>query len=114
MTPDTGYSCGPGVGSSSLTVALYGTPVRRRVVEETGEPPRKTSVQRLVYDAKGKLLYDATFYSSYRGEPTVIRVGTKPRPEGDQTQTTTTGTTTTTTKPPKTTTSTTTTTTPRP
>jgi len=131
------------VGSTSLTVALYGTPVHRRVVsktaplvvtgptptkrvpdptmlvgqravEETGEPPRKTSVQRLVYDAEGKLLYDATFYSSYRGEPTVIRVGTKPRPEADQTQTTTTGTTTTTKKPPKTTTSSTTTTTPRP
>jgi vancomycin resistance protein YoaR len=112
------------VGSSSLTVALYGTPVHRRVVsetaplevegrppvkrvpdpslfagqrvtEETGEPPRTTSVRRRVYDANGKLLYDATFYSSYRGEPTIIRVGTKPRPEMD---TTTTGTTTTTPK----------------
>jgi vancomycin resistance protein YoaR len=120
------------VGSSSLTVALYGTPVHRRVVsetaplevagpiplkrvpdpsryvgqrvtEETGEPPRTTSVRRRVYDASGKLLYDATFYSSYRGEPTVVQVGTKPRPESEQTDTTTTGTTTTTPKkkPPK-------------
>ena len=85
------------VGSSSLTVALYGTPVHRRVVsetaplvvtgpaptknvsdptllvgdrvvEESGEPSRSTSVRRRVYDEKGKLLYDTTFYSSYRGE----------------------------------------------
>jgi vancomycin resistance protein YoaR len=127
------------VGSSSLTVALYGTAVHRRVVsetrplvvtgppptkripdpsllvgervvEETGEPPRSTSVRRRVYDANGKLLYDTTFYSSYRGEPTVIRVGTKPRPDQEPTKT----------KPKKpgtttsTTTTTTTTTTPRP
>jgi vancomycin resistance protein YoaR len=126
------------VGSSSLTVALYGTPAHRRVVsetaplvvagrtpvkkvadptlfvghrvvEETGEPPRTTKVRRKVYDADGKLLYDAMFYSSYRGEPTVIRVGTKPRPEGEQT-----GTTTTTKKPPTKTTTSTTTTTPQP
>jgi vancomycin resistance protein YoaR len=130
------------VGSSSLTVALYGTPVHRRVVsepaplkvtgpvptkkvpdpelfvgqqavEETGEPPRSTSVQRKVYDANGKLLYDAVFYSSYRGEPTVVRVGTKPRPDEEQT-TTTTATTTTTTTPKKPKPPTTTTTTPQP
>jgi len=129
------------VGSSSLTVALYGTPVHRRVVsdtaplevtgpaptkkvsdptllvgqkvvEESGEPSRSTSVRRRVYDSKGKLLYDTTFFSSYRGEAAVVRVGTKPKPE-EPTQTTTT---TTPTKPkpkPGTTTSTT-TTTPRP
>jgi vancomycin resistance protein YoaR len=131
------------VGSSSLTVALYGTPVHRRVVsetrplvvtgppptkrvsdpalfvgervvEESGEPSRSTSVRRRVYDADGKLLYDTTFYSSYRGEATVLRVGTKPKPE-EPTQTTTT--TPTKPKPPKpgtTTSTTTTTTTPRP
>ena len=128
------------VGSSSLTVALYGTPVHRRVVSETsplvvtGPPPvktikdpslfvgqavveesgsssLKTSNERKVYDADGKLLFDTTFYSSYRGEMKVIRVGTKPRPK-DETATTTTGTTTTT--PKKSTTTTTTTTTPRP
>ncbi len=121
------------VGSSSLTVALYGTPVHRRVVsdvaplvttgpvptkrvsdpdlyvgqqsvEETGSPPRKTSVHRLVYDASGKLLYDTVFYSSYVGEPTVIDVGTKARPQATTTSTTSTTTTTsaTTTTTPKT------------
>jgi vancomycin resistance protein YoaR len=114
------------VGSSSLTVALYGRPVHRRVVsetaplvvtgpppvkkvrdptlkagetvlEESGSPARRTSVERKVYDAKGKLLYDTTFYSSYRGEARVIRVGTKQKPKPtDQGSTTTTGTTTTT------------------
>ena len=97
------------VGSSSLTVALYGTPLHRRVVsdvrplvatgpppvknvanpdllrgeravEDTGEPSRSTSVRRLVYDASGKLLSDATFYSSYRAEPKIVEVGTKPNP----------------------------------
>jgi vancomycin resistance protein YoaR len=130
------------VGSSSLTVALYGTPVHRRVVSETsplvvtGPPPvkrikdpslfvgqteveepgsssLKTSNERKVYDADGKLLFDTTFYSSYRGEMKVIRVGTKPRPKDETATTTTTGTTTTTTTPKKTTT-TSTTTTPRP
>lgn len=122
------------VGASSLTVALYGTPVHRRVVSKTsplvvtGPPPVRrikdpsllvgqtvveepgssslsTSNERKVYDANGKLLFDTTFYSSYRGEIKVIRVGTKPRPTDDQTATTTTETTTT---------KTTTTTTPRP
>jgi vancomycin resistance protein YoaR len=127
------------VGSSSLTVALYGTPVHRRVVSETsplvvtGPPPvrkikdptllmgetvveergsssLRTSNERKVYDADGKLLYDTTFYSSYRGEMKVVRVGTKPRPKDQTDTTTTTGTTTTTKK----TTTTTTTTTPGP
>jgi vancomycin resistance protein YoaR len=105
------------VGSSSLTVALYGTPVHRRVVtdtaplvahgsipvretydaslytgqrvvEEAGEPARTTSVRRRVYTAGGKLLYDTSFYSSYRAEPTVVDVGTKPRPQPEPTETT--------------------------
>ena len=123
------------VGSSSLTVALYGTPVNRRVVSEaaplvttgptpvkkvsdptldtgekivdsTGEPPRKTSVHRRVYSASGKLLYDTVFYSSYVGEPTVVRVGTKPKPKTTTTTTTTSTTTTTPKKPPTKTTTT--------
>jgi vancomycin resistance protein YoaR len=126
------------VGSSSLTVALYGTPEHRRVVsetaplvvsgpvplkkvpdptlsvgermtEETGEPPRTTSVRRMVYDQDGKLLYNTVFYSSYRGEPSIVRVGTKPNPKTETGTTTTT----TTTTPKKTTTSVT-TTNPRP
>ena len=98
------------VGSYSLVVDLYGAPVHRRVVsqtrplvetgappikripdptlfkgvtvvDESGEPSRTTSVRRLVYLPSGKLLYDNTWYSSYRGEPRVMRFGTKERPK---------------------------------
>jgi vancomycin resistance protein YoaR len=94
------------VGSSSLVVDLYGAPLHRRVesetrplvetgaaplqripdatlyrgvtlVEESGEPSRSTSVRRRVYTSSGALLHDDTWYSSYRGEPRVVRVGTK-------------------------------------
>lgn len=98
------------VGAGSLTVNLYGTPpgrrvessveplavtgpvpveetedaaltVGRRVVDEVGEPPRATSVTRRVYDRDGALLSESTWHSSYVGEPTLVRVGTKPKPE---------------------------------
>jgi vancomycin resistance protein YoaR len=98
------------VGSSSLVVNLYGTPTHRRVETETaplvnmgaapmnrvpdpeleqgqtevqsyGVPPRSTSVHRKVYDASGKLIREDSFYSSYRGEPGTILVGTKPKPK---------------------------------
>jgi vancomycin resistance protein YoaR len=98
------------VGSSSLTVALYGSPLERRVESETGalvaidppklkrvpdpallvgktelddagEPSRRTSVQRRVYDAEGELLYDTTWSSYYRSEPRIVRYGTKPKPK---------------------------------
>jgi vancomycin resistance protein YoaR len=98
------------VGSSSLTVAIYGAPQNRRVeseaaplvvtapapvkrisdpsllvgqtaLEESGAPARSTSVQRKVYSAGGKLLYDDKWSSWYRGEARVIRVGTKPKPK---------------------------------
>jgi vancomycin resistance protein YoaR len=98
------------VGSSSLVVNLYGTPQHRKVETETsplvetgtipvkripdptlekgttvtdltGQPPRSTSVRRKVYDDNGKLLYDNVWYSGYRGEPTVERYGTKPKPK---------------------------------
>jgi len=117
------------VGSYSLTVGLYGAPQHRRVVsdaqplvttgappvkhepdpnltqgqtvvEESGEPSRSTSVRRRVY-RHGTLLYDNTWYSSYRGEPKLVLVGTKPKPEPKKKR-----------KPPPTTTTTTTTTTP--
>jgi vancomycin resistance protein YoaR len=97
------------VGSGSLTVNLYGTPQDRRVESETGDlvetgpipvkripdatmfkgetvtelygaPPRETSVHRKVYLGNGTLLHDDTWSSSYDGEPTVIRFGTKKRP----------------------------------
>ena len=97
------------VGAGSLTVNLYGTspgrrvetesapltvtgkvPVERtedpalpkgeRVIEQVGQPPRETQVLRRVYDRDGTLLFENTWTSSYRGEPTLVRVGTKPRP----------------------------------
>ena len=98
------------VGTSELTVNLYGTPVNRRVevetaplevtgepavkripnptiwegeqrTEEVGEPSRKTAVTRRVYTADGKKLYDTTWASYYRSEPTIVQYGTKERPE---------------------------------
>jgi vancomycin resistance protein YoaR len=98
------------VGSSELTVKIFGTPVDRRVevetgplevtgapavkripdpkmwvgeqvLEESGQPGRKTSVTRRVYARSGKLLYDTTWSSWYRSEPKVVRYGTKKRPE---------------------------------
>ena len=98
------------VGAGALTVNLYGTsPDRRvetelaplevagpipvektddptmvkgkRVVDEVGQPPRDTSIRRIVYDADGELLYDTVWSSHYVGEPSLVRVGTKPKPE---------------------------------
>lgn len=98
------------VGAGSLTVNIYGTPQHRRVetdtaplavegkvpweridddtmpkgekvVEQRGSPPRSTSVTRRVYRPDGTLLYDTTWHSYYVGEPTVVRIGTKPRPK---------------------------------
>jgi vancomycin resistance protein YoaR len=98
------------VGSSSLTVVLYGTPQHRRVesttaplsvvaappiqrtvdatlkpgevvVDSSGVPSQATSVERKVYAASGKLLSDATWYSSYRSEPKIVRVGPKKKPK---------------------------------
>ncbi|MDX6510831.1 MAG: hypothetical protein QOE36_335 [Gaiellaceae bacterium] len=107
------------VGSSSLVVNLYGAPLHRRVessasplvdtgpppikrtpdptlekgqtiVEDYGQPSRSTSVHRKVYAADGSLLHDDTWYSSYRSEPKLVRVGTKPKPKPPPTTTTTT------------------------
>jgi hypothetical protein len=98
------------VGASALAVTLYGTPQNRRVESETaplevtgppgvkrvpdpriwvgtkivddpGEPSRKTSVVRRVYAPNGKLLSEDTWSSWYRSEPEVVRYGTKPRPK---------------------------------
>jgi vancomycin resistance protein YoaR len=101
------------VGPGSLTVNLYGTPTGRRVETETaplevdgkvpwkriddptmfkgtkvveryGAAPRKTSVTRRVYAPDGTLMYDTSWSSYYVGEPTVVRLGTKPRPKPKQ------------------------------
>ena len=98
------------VGSSSLTVTLYGTPQNRRVesiasplrvvgpppvsktvdatlkpgetvVDDPGVPAQSTSVERKVYNPNGTLRSDATWTSSYRAEPRVIRVGPKAKPK---------------------------------
>jgi vancomycin resistance protein YoaR len=98
------------VSSSSLTVALYGTPQHRKVesessplvvtgqpptkrvpdpnltvgataLQESGSPSRSTSVRRKVFSSSGKLLYDHTWYSAYSAEPRLIRYGTKPKAE---------------------------------
>ncbi len=98
------------VSSSSLTVALYGTPQDRKVesedsplvvtgqppvkrvpdpnltvgttaLEESGSPSRSTNVRRKVFSSSGKLLYDHTWYSTYSAEPRVVRYGTKPKAE---------------------------------
>lgn len=53
----------------------------KRVVDEVGQPPRDTSIRRTVYDANGELLYDTVWSSHYVGEPSLVRVGTKPKPE---------------------------------
>jgi vancomycin resistance protein YoaR len=95
------------VSSSSLTVNLYGTPTGRKVessttplvshgvppvkkevdptlnpgekvVDYSGVPAMSTSVSRKGYDASGKLLYDDTWYSSYRADPAIVRIGPKP------------------------------------
>jgi hypothetical protein len=107
-----------------LSVVLYGAPQHRRVetttaplrvvapppvqktvdatlkpgevvVDDYGVPAQSTSVERKVWDASGKLLSDATWYSSYRAEPKIVRVGPKKKPAAKQTTTTTTATTTT-------------------
>jgi vancomycin resistance protein YoaR len=112
------------VGASSLTVSLYGTPQHRRVesvaaplvvtgqppvketddpdlpvgskiVDDAGVPSQSTHVERKVYTASGKLLYDDTWYSSYRAEPELVRIGTKVPPPPKKKPPATTGSTTT-------------------
>ena len=94
------------VGSSSLTVSLYGTPTSRKVesttaplvarskikvkktvdptlkpgeqvIDDPGEPAMTTSVTRDVYAADGKLLYHDDWSSYYRAAPELLRVGPK-------------------------------------
>jgi vancomycin resistance protein YoaR len=94
------------VGSSSLTVSLYGTPTGRKVesttaplvarsklkvkktvdptlkpgeqvIDDPGEPALTTSVTRDVYAADGKLLYHDVWSSYYRAAPELLRVGPK-------------------------------------
>jgi hypothetical protein len=50
------------------------------VVVSYGSPSRATSVHRRVFEGN-RLLYDNVWYSSYRAEPKIVRVGTKPKPK---------------------------------
>src|SRR5581483_470872 len=68
------------------------------VVDDPGVPAQATSVERKVYDASGKLLSDQTWYSSYRSQPKIVRVGptkkaakVKPKPTTTAPGSTTTG-----------------------
>ena len=44
----------------------------RSVVQDYGESAYSTSVERLVYAPDGKLISDATWYSSYRSSPEIL------------------------------------------
>ena len=81
-------------------------PEGETVIEERGRAAAVDAVDAQGLHASGKLLYDDTWYSSYRAEPRVVRVGTKAPPpptkppptddhDGATTGTTTTATTTT-------------------
>jgi len=113
------------VGSTSLTVTLFGTPQHRRIVTDAaplttdaapplqrvrtpdlpvgqkevvdyGVPASSTSVRRLVYAPNGDLLSDETWHSYYQSQPKIVEIGSrKPKAKNPKTQTTTTGTTTT-------------------
>ena len=51
-----------------------------RVVEFAGQPSREIRVERIVYQG-GEVLYRESWYTHYRYEAKIVRVGTKPRPE---------------------------------
>ena len=56
-------------------------PKGKRVVEEEGAAPTRTSATREVYSADGALIDSETWTTSYEGEERVIRVGTKVEPK---------------------------------
>jgi vancomycin resistance protein YoaR len=49
----------------------------KRVVEEEGFAPTRTSATRKVYSADGELIHSETWTTSYKGEDRVVRIGTK-------------------------------------
>ncbi|GIU95573.1 MAG: hypothetical protein KatS3mg012_2030 [Gaiellaceae bacterium] len=76
------------VVSSPGTIETTGPPPVRRikdptlpkgkvVVEESGTAPSRTVVTRKVYGSDGRLIHDETWTTSYKGEPRILRVGTK-------------------------------------
>jgi vancomycin resistance protein YoaR len=96
-------------GDNAITIMVLGAPTNRRVKSETGElvdtgppevervpdptlfvdqtvvvddgePSRAVSVHRVVFEGD-KILYEETWYTSYRSEPKIVRVGTIPLDE---------------------------------
>jgi vancomycin resistance protein YoaR len=53
--------------------------VGERMVVENGEPSRSVRVERVVYQGN-EVLYRESWYTGYRSEKKIVRVGTKPRP----------------------------------
>lgn len=51
----------------------------QRVVVDVGEPSRAVRVERIVYRGD-EVLYRESWYTGYRSEKKIVRVGTKPRP----------------------------------
>jgi vancomycin resistance protein YoaR len=60
------------------------------IVEEEGEPPSETTVTRTIYGEDGTLLRSETWTTSYKAEPRVVRIGTKPK-KSPKTESPTTG-----------------------
>jgi vancomycin resistance protein YoaR len=52
-------------------------PKGKRVVEEEGSAPTRTTATRDIYTADGELLRSETWTTSYEGENRIVRVGTK-------------------------------------
>ncbi len=51
-----------------------------KVVEFAGQPSREIRVERIIYQ-EGEVLHRESWYTHYRYEAKIVRVGTKPRPE---------------------------------
>jgi hypothetical protein len=60
-----------------------------KVLEESGQPSRRTTVERWVYGPGGEELQHDVFSSSYRSEPKIVRIGTKKPPKKPAETTTT-------------------------
>jgi vancomycin resistance protein YoaR len=52
-------------------------PKGKRVIEEEGTPPSRTTVTRTIYGEDGELLRTETWTTSYKSEARIVRVGTK-------------------------------------
>jgi vancomycin resistance protein YoaR len=58
--------------------------VGERVIEDYGEPAQAITVWRIVYQ-NGEVLYDEDWYTYYRSQPRIVRIGTIPLPEPEPT-----------------------------